>query len=89
MQGTKLLCLFGISIKLIEGCVLISPCLAPVPQELKPPNDFTDPTITLPTSARGARLSRRDLGFFHVLSQSRQTNPAGSSYKFGIVNISC
>lgn len=37
----------------------------------------------------GTKLGRRDLGFFHVVSQSGQTNPAERSHKLGTVNFSC
>lgn len=58
-------------------------------QRAAAPNHFAAPTMMLPGSARGTRLHWRDLGFFHVVSQSGRTNTAERSYKLDIVNFSC
>lgn len=77
--------LFGIPIKPPWDGILICLCMVPMLHKLQSPNFCTDPTMMLPGSARGTGLCRRDLGFFHVVSQSGQTNPAERSYKLGIV----
>lgn len=78
----------GISIKL-HWARILPPRTALIYHVLQSSKYFTDPTIKLPGSAMRNWLCRRDLGFFHVVSQSGKTNPVERNYKLVIVHYSC
>lgn len=91
-EGDRVALLFDIPMKPLWGSILTSLCEAaagspgPDPHHRLPP---PPPQCGHGQAQQGARRCRRDLGFFHVVTQPGQPGAAERSYKLRVVDFSC